>query len=125
MIDDRPLLSDNDISDEMLSEERPTIPRRTRTNSTIVAALGLVLLVNLSTSLYQLPVNRVIERRLCRDHFAEHDPSKIRADGSVDEDLCKLPSVESGLARIQGLIETTWIIGGESRTLVTHGTYWS
>lgn len=116
MIDDRPLLSGNDISNEAPSQEPPAIPRRTPTNPAIVAVLGLVLLVNFSTSLYQLPVSRVIERRLCREYFAKHDPSVIGPDGSVSEGLCKLPDVQSGLARIQGLMETAWIVGGENRT---------
>lgn len=81
--------------------------------SAIAALLSLLLLVNLSASLYQLPLNRVVERRLCREYYSQHDPSAIRPDGSIDEELCKIDSVQASLGRIQGFMDTTWIVGGE------------
>lgn len=78
-----------------------------------IAALLSVLLVNLAASLYQLPLNRVVERRLCLEFYNQHDPSKIRPDGSIEESLCKaVNSVQQGLGRIQGAMDTIWIIGG-------------
>lgn len=74
--------------------------------------LGLVLLVNLSMSLYQLPLNRVIERRLCREYYAAADPTVFDPHGEVSEDLCKIDAVQSELAWIQGAMETAWIVGG-------------
>jgi hypothetical protein len=76
--------------------------------------LLLVALVNLAWSLYQLPVSRVVEGRLCRDHYATHDPSALRPDGSVPEELCKLDEIQQRLGRIQGVMETLWVAGGES-----------
>lgn len=87
--------------------------RRRGSRSAIRYILGLLLLVNLAASLYQLPLNRTIERRLCREYYAEHDPSAIRPDGSIDEELCKVDDVQKGLGRLQGGMETIWIIGGE------------
>ncbi|KAK3986551.1 major facilitator superfamily domain-containing protein [Cladorrhinum sp. PSN332] len=62
-------------------------------------------------SLYQLPLNRVIERRLCRDLYAATDPSVFDPDGEVDEELCKIDVVQKELAWIQGAMETAWIVG--------------
>ncbi|KAL2148129.1 hypothetical protein VTH82DRAFT_1805, partial [Thermothelomyces myriococcoides] len=67
--------------------------------------LLLVALVNLAWSLYQLPVSRVLESRLCREHYAAHDPSVLRPDGSVPEKLCKIDPVQKPLGRVQGMTE--------------------
>ena len=75
--------------------------------------LVLVALVSLSWSLYQLPLNRVIERRLCRDYYAIHDPSVVGPDGTVREELCKEDPIQQGLGRLQGMMETAWVVGGK------------
>ncbi|KAH8904656.1 hypothetical protein BR93DRAFT_882495 [Coniochaeta sp. PMI_546] len=62
-------------------------------------------------SLYQLPLNRVIERRLCREYYAAQDPTVFDPYGEVSEDLCKIDVVQSELAWIQGAMETAWIVG--------------
>ncbi|KAK4230346.1 major facilitator superfamily domain-containing protein [Podospora fimiseda] len=62
-------------------------------------------------SLYQLPLNRVIERRLCRDFYAATDPSVFGPDGEVSEELCKIDVVQKELGWIQGAMETAWIVG--------------
>ncbi|KAG6360864.1 hypothetical protein INS49_011931 [Diaporthe citri] len=79
--------------------------------SAIAALLGLLLLVNLSASLYQLPLNRVVEKRLCQEYYSQHDPSVIGPDGNIDEKLCKADPIQAGLGRIQGFMDTTWIVG--------------
>ncbi|KAI8675930.1 hypothetical protein NCS57_00495800 [Fusarium keratoplasticum] len=77
----------------------------------IAPVLTLVLLVNLSMSLYQLPLNRLIERRLCSDYYRSTDPSLIQPDGSIDEKLCKVDEIGKSLGRIQGIMETLWVSG--------------
>ncbi|KAL2880251.1 hypothetical protein SGCOL_004300 [Colletotrichum sp. CLE4] len=102
-----------DIVEASHENEDPIIlrsPRKPRRTS-IWALLALVLLVNLAASLYQLPLSRVIERRLCREHYAVTDPSVIDRDGNVPEGLCKVDDVQQGLAWIQGTMETAWIVG--------------
>ncbi|OTB00794.1 hypothetical protein M426DRAFT_26270 [Hypoxylon sp. CI-4A] len=91
----------------------PTTPsrRRAQPRLAIVALLVLLLLVNLATSLYQLPLNRVIEKRLCSEYYNTHDPSAIDHDGNIDEKLCKIDSVQKSLAWITGVMETLWIVG--------------
>ncbi|KAI1385372.1 major facilitator superfamily transporter [Hypoxylon trugodes] len=87
------------------------IRRRTSPKLAIVALLLLLLLVNLSTSLYQLPLNRVIERRLCREYYSTHDPPAIDRNGSIDEKLCKIDPVQKSLAWMTGIMDTLWIVG--------------
>ncbi|KAK1974549.1 major facilitator superfamily transporter [Colletotrichum cereale] len=102
-----------DFEDETISHAATGAsgaPRKPR-NASIGALLALVLLVNLAASLYQLPLSRVIERRLCREHYLIEDPSVIGPDGSVEERLCKIDGVQQGLAWIQGTMETAWIVG--------------
>jgi hypothetical protein len=93
-----------------------------RTKRQIRALLALMVLVNLAWSLYQLPLNRVIERRLCREFYLQHDPSKIDDHGNVPETACKLDEVQKGLGWTQGVMETTWVVGGE---LPLVGNSWS
>ncbi|KAF6809296.1 major facilitator superfamily transporter [Colletotrichum sojae] len=85
--------------------------RREPRKAGVSALLTLILLVNLAASLYQLPLNRVVERRLCREHYLSTDPSVIDDGGNVDESLCKIDGVQQGLAWIQGTMETAWIVG--------------
>jgi hypothetical protein len=88
-------------------------PARTvMAKKSIAALLGLLLLVNLSSSIYQIPLNRVIERRLCNDYYAIHDPTAFEPDGSVKEEKCKIDSIQQDLAWILGAMETAWIVGG-------------
>ncbi|KAL2186148.1 hypothetical protein L209DRAFT_640986, partial [Thermothelomyces heterothallicus CBS 203.75] len=62
-------------------------------------------------SLYQLPLSRVLESRLCREHYATRDPSVLRPDGSVPEQLCKIDPVQQPLGRVQGMTEAAWVAG--------------
>lgn len=97
---------DDDLDFGSRRRQRP--PR-----SAIAALLGLLLLVNLAASLYQLPLNRVVERRLCQEYYSHHDPSIIGPDGDIEENFCKADPVQAGLGRIQGFMDTVWIVGGE------------
>lgn len=102
-------------TDERHEWEGNEPPRRTApAKATIGSLLALLLLVNLATSLYSLPLNRVIERRLCREHYQEHSPSGIDRGGSVPEELCKTDAVQQGLAWILGAMETIATVAGES-----------
>lgn len=93
-------------------DAQPSAAQETVSMRALGTLLGLVLLVNLSMSLYQLPLNRVIERRLCREYYALADPTVFDPNGEVSEDLCKIDAVQSELAWIQGAMETAWIVGG-------------
>ncbi|KAK3376883.1 major facilitator superfamily domain-containing protein [Lasiosphaeria ovina] len=81
-------------------------PRRT-----IRPVLVLLALVNLAWSLYQYPLNRLLESRLCHDHYAANDPSVLPPHGRVPEELCKLDEVQQALGRLQRTMETAWVAG--------------
>ncbi|KAF1939108.1 hypothetical protein EJ02DRAFT_446404 [Clathrospora elynae] len=70
----------------------------------------LLVLVHLSVVLYTLPLNRVIELRLCQEHYSLHDPSVIQPDGSIPEKLCKIDDIQRRLAWLQGIMETILVV---------------
>jgi hypothetical protein len=74
--------------------------------------IALLILVHLSTVLYTLPLNRIIEIRLCQEHYARHDHSSVLPDGSIPEKLCKVDEVQRQLAWLQGIMETTLVVCG-------------
>lgn len=76
--------------------------------------IGLLILVHLSSVLYTLPLNRVVESRLCLEHYKLHEPAYISPDGSVSEKLCKINEVQRQLAWLQGIMETTLVVCGMS-----------
>jgi hypothetical protein len=110
-MEEAPAVAGDEGIGQSTSSGGPSTFRRSPPNSSIGALITLLLLINLATSLYQLPLNRVIEGRLCRDYYREHEPSLIDPDGGVDESLCKIDPVQQDLAWIQGIMETTWIVG--------------
>ncbi|KAM7217469.1 hypothetical protein V8F06_007100 [Rhypophila decipiens] len=90
----------------------------------------LVALVSLAWSLYQLPLNRVIERRLCAEYYRNlHDGASLMGTGltvwddneitngygnayqEIPEEKCKVDEVQRGLGRIQGFMEAGWVAG--------------
>lgn len=80
----------------------------------ISAVLTTVILINLAMSIYQLPLNRIIERRLCNEYYSDKDLSEgVQSRGDIDEHLCKIDSVQKELGSLQGIMDTIWIMGGE------------
>lgn len=86
--------------------------RKPPRNRAIQPLVLLLILIHLSTVLYTLPLNRVIELRLCQEHYSVNDPSVIHPDGSVPEALCKINDVQQQLAWLQGIMETTAVVCG-------------
>lgn len=79
--------------------------------SAIWLVLFLLLLVNLTNGISNLPLSRMLERRLCRIYYdTDHD---------VDEALCKKDGIQQDLAWIMGAFETLWIVGGKRDTDAT------
>ncbi len=76
-----------------------------RSPSPIWLVLFLLLLVNLTNGISNIPLNRLLERRLCRAYYG--------SDRDVDEKLCKVVPVQQDLAYIMGSFETLWVAGGE------------
>lgn len=86
----------------------PTQP--TPSKHSIWPLVSLLVLVHLSTVLYTLPLNRVIELRICEEHYQRHDSSSIQSDGIIPEKLCKIDEVQRQLAWLQGIMETTLVV---------------
>lgn len=112
MLEREPSVTEN-CAEDLATERSPPHYRRPESNGRVAPLLLLLLFVNLAMSLYQLPLNRAVERRLCREYYSKHDPSVIEPDGGVDERLCKIDHVQRALGSIQGAMETLWIVGGE------------
>ena len=89
-----------------------TISTIRKNKHSIRPLIALLILVHLSAVLYTLPVNRVIELRLCQEHYELHDPSVIPAYGVIPEKLCKIDEVQRRLAWLQGIMETTLVVCG-------------
>ncbi|KAI3325380.1 hypothetical protein HD806DRAFT_446559 [Xylariaceae sp. AK1471] len=92
-------------SHHFTSNERqlPIAHRTQPSRYAIWLVLLLLLLVNLTNGISNIPLNRLLERRLCRIYYdTEHD---------VDEELCKVDRVQQDLAWIMGVFETLWIVG--------------
>jgi hypothetical protein len=88
---------------EMRSPTLSSPDARPRSPS-VVPVLLLIFLVHLANALYSLPLNRVIELRLCQEHYGRRD--------AIPEKLCKIDEVQSRLAWLQGIMETTLIVCG-------------
>ncbi|KAJ8112614.1 hypothetical protein OPT61_g5057 [Boeremia exigua] len=82
----------------------------TRNKRSMRPLILLLILVHLSAVLYTLPLNRVIELRLCQDHYEHHDPDLIPLHGPIPEKLCKIDEVQRQLAWLQGIMETTLVV---------------
>lgn len=68
----------------------------------------------MSQALYTLPLNRVIELRLCNEHYTRNDPSVLQRHGTIPEELCKIDEVQQRLAWLQGIMEITLVVCGNS-----------
>jgi hypothetical protein len=80
--------------------------------SSLWPLLLLLILINLATSLYTLPLNRVIEYRLCEDYYRQHPTNAISPDSAIPEKLCKIDEVQKQLAWLQGILETILVVCG-------------
>jgi hypothetical protein len=90
----------------------PAADPASKNRQSIRPLIILLILVHLSAVLYTLPLNRVIELRLCREYYELHDPSVIGANGLIPEQLCKIDEVQRRLAWLQGVMETTLVVCG-------------
>ncbi|KAF2703879.1 hypothetical protein K504DRAFT_507402 [Pleomassaria siparia CBS 279.74] len=73
--------------------------------------LLLLVVTHMGHALYALPLSRVIELRLCQEHYAgQHNPSAFRPDGSIPEKMCKVDDVQRQLAWLTGIMETTNVV---------------
>jgi hypothetical protein len=70
----------------------------------------------MATTLYTLPLNRVIESRLCKEHYQAIAPPTaphLLPNSSIPEHLCKIDEIQKQLAWLQGTMETTLVVCGK------------
>src|SRR6186713_115789 len=58
----------------------------------------IVLALNLAFYAKAAPTLRLVENAVCREHYQEHDPSKIGPGGFVDEAESKLSVIQKKVA---------------------------
>lgn len=83
---------------------------------TVVLIFGLVLIAGFSSSLLNAPEVRLLEMAVCRDYYRVNDPSLIGPPplSYVDEQLCKVDSIQADLAYIMATRSLLSAIPGQS-----------
>jgi len=104
------MTDDNPPPPDPQQKKQPSIS----SHSGVLLLFLLLGIINLAIRLLNLPLNRIIEWRYCKEFYQQHDPSVIGPDGSIPEELCKINEVQKKLAWLQGVIETSITICGES-----------
>lgn len=83
---------------------------------TVALIFGLVLVAGVSSSLLNAPEVRLLEMALCRDYYRANDSSVIGPPplSYVDEQLCKVDSIQADLAYIMATRSLLSAIPGQS-----------
>lgn len=68
----------------------------------VVLIFTLVAFVDIGAFLSEPPQTRIFEANLCLKYYREEDPSVIKGDGTIPEELCKVDEVQQRLASIFG-----------------------
>ncbi|KAL4785385.1 major facilitator superfamily domain-containing protein [Aspergillus varians] len=71
----------------------------------MITLLAMILAVEVGFVMAGGPMTRIYESIVCREYFAQFDPSKIGADGQVPEEMCKGKEVQSEVAAVKGYME--------------------
>ncbi|KAF2665053.1 MFS general substrate transporter [Microthyrium microscopicum] len=74
-----------------------------KTYSTLYLIILFVLAIDFPSFMSQTASLRVYELAICRDYYREHDPSVIDPHGFIDEHLCKLKGIQSGVSNMKAL----------------------
>ncbi|KAI1261976.1 major facilitator superfamily domain-containing protein [Xylariaceae sp. FL1019] len=88
---------------------RSSMDQARPSHTAVYLVMVLLLLVNLTTGITNIPLNRLLERRLCRQFYS--------SDNEIDEDLCKIDQVQKTLAWIMGGFDTLWTVGDSVTTI--------
>ncbi|KAF2431681.1 MFS general substrate transporter [Tothia fuscella] len=74
---------------------------------------GLFTLVVDFTEFMRIAISaRLLEDRICRAHYSRYDPGATGPGGSVPEEMCKIPPVQSELAKTHGVLGVLIILPG-------------
>lgn len=64
--------------------------------------LLLAFLLELSNNVLTVPLISLFERAICEAYFGDHDPNIFGTLSPIDESACKIPQVQSELAKLRG-----------------------
>jgi hypothetical protein len=101
-----PLLSPADTGfDGLPAAPTPKPKPKHKPNWILLVALIVLCITVLDVGgfLAEPPKTRVFESNLCVRHYGAVDPSKIQADGTVPEALCKVDEVQQPMAMVRSL----------------------
>ena len=103
LAEDSPFLlkSDTTLNEQELDVEAEQRARRMRTK-VILLILALIVAVDLPSVLQSSPQLRIMEDVFCKAYYKVADPFKISAEGTVDEQSCKIDSVQADVAFLKG-----------------------
>lgn len=73
----------------------------------LILATGIKFAVTLSGTMVMLPFLRVLEDLFCHRHFGDSSP------GFIEENKCKVPEVQQGLAFLMGWLMLVTAVVGE------------
>lgn len=99
-----PDLQDDGASDDGKSLEPNAIDPNLRLRL-MVTLFTMILAVEVGLVMAGGPVTRIYESIVCREYYAQYDPTQIASNGQVDEELCKIKDVQSELAAVKGYME--------------------
>jgi hypothetical protein len=75
---------------------------------------AIIALLNLGSHIIAAPLVQLIERSVCRDHYAGHRPGATWSGGDVGDPLCKARKVQARVAYLVGFISTFSLVSGAS-----------
>jgi hypothetical protein len=104
--------SDRDMNDAGVK----IIARSRNIPKDLYMLLLLVSVQSLGLKIMYLPLNRLIENRICRDYYLNVEPSVVPSNGVVPEHLCKNDAIQQQLATLFGTIESIHLFIGKAQS---------
>lgn len=79
---------------------------------TVYVCAVLIITLDVPSFMSEGPELRMLELAVCRDFYAAHDLSVIDDNGNVAEQRCKIPEIQSALAKLRGIMAMMEAIPG-------------
>lgn len=55
-----------------------------------------------------------MEQSICRTHYMQSQPAMVKPGGMMDEEMCKLPEIQSQVARVHGIFKVLNLMPGKN-----------
>lgn len=108
-----PLLGDQNNSDETThTAAKWSLKDHLDKWWTVYICAIFIIVVDVPSFMSEGPRLRMLELAVCRNFYADHDPSVIDDNGNVIESLCKTPDIQSSLAKMRGILAMEEAIPG-------------